>query len=342
MRPEQGDPHAHTHAHGGHEHDHDHSHGHGHSHDHAGHSHAISADADRRYLIIALALIVGFMAFEVVVGIIAHSLALLSDAGHMLTDAGAIVLSLVVIRLVQRPSGGRLTYGMRRAEVLSGQANGAVLLVLGVLVSYEGILRLIHPPRVAGPLVTIVAATGVVVNLAAAWVLAKANRQSLNVEGSFQHILTDLYAFIGTLVAGIVIIFTGFDRADAIASLVVAGLMLKSGYDLQRKTMRVLLESSPEGLAPDDVGWAMAEAEHVKQVHDLHLWELAPGHPLLTAHVLVAPKVDCHAVRRALEKMLQQRFKIEHTTLQVDHAREQLLTINTSTAAVTEPGRRAN
>jgi cobalt-zinc-cadmium efflux system protein len=324
MRPEQDD---HDHSHD--DHDHDHSHDHDHGHAHHGHSHGISADADRRYLTVALTLIVGFMAFEVVVGIIAHSLALLSDAGHMLTDAAALVLSLLVIRLVQRPSGGNLTYGMRRAEVLSGQANGAVLLVLGVIVTYEGISRLVHPPHVAGPLVTIVAAAGVVVNLAAAWVLAKANRQSLNVEGSFQHILTDLYAFIGTLVAGIVIITTGFDRADAIASLIVAGLMVKSGYDLQRKTMRVLLESSPEGMTPDDVGWALAQSEHVKQVHDLHLWELAPGHPLLTAHVLVAPKVDCHAVRRSLEHMLQQRFQIEHTTLQVDHARPQLLSIAT-------------
>ena len=179
----------------------------------------MSADADRRYLTIALALIVGLMAFEVVIGIIAHSLALLSDAGHMLTDAGAIVLSLIVIRLVQRPTGGSLTYGMRRAEVLSGQANGAVLLVLAVLVSYEAIARLIDPPKVSGLLVTVVAAVGVVVNIAAAWVLAKANRESLNVEGSFQHILTDLYAFIGTLIAGVVILFTGFDRADAIASL---------------------------------------------------------------------------------------------------------------------------
>jgi cobalt-zinc-cadmium efflux system protein len=328
---------------GGHEddHDHDHAHHHGHVH-HTGHSHALSADADRGYLTIALVLIVGFMAFEVIVGIVAHSLALLSDAGHMLTDAAALVLSLLVIRLVQRPSGGTLTYGMRRAEVLSGQANGAVLLVLGALVTYEGISRLVNPPHVAGPLVTIVAAVGVVVNVAAAWVLAKANRQSLNVEGSFQHIVTDLYAFIGTLIAGIVIILTGFDRADAIASLVVAALMFKSGYELQRKTMRVLLESSPEGMTPDEVGWAMAHAQHVKQVHDLHLWELAPGHPLLTAHILVAPKVDCHAVRRALEGMLRQRFHIEHTTLQVDHASEQLLSINTSSATLTEPGTRAN
>jgi len=309
--------------------DHNH-HGHNHSHGHAGggdHSHALSVDADRRYLTVALLLIVGFMIFEVVAGIIAHSLALLSDAGHMLTDAGALVLSLFVIRLVQRPSGGSLTYGMRRAEVLSGQANGAVLLVLGALVTYEGISRLVSPPQVTGGLVTVVAALGVVVNLGAAWVLAKANRESLNVEGSFQHIVTDLYAFIGTFIAGLVIIFTGFDRADAIASLVVAALMFRSGYTLQRKAVRVLLESAPERTAPEQVGWAMAHAALVCEVHDLHLWELAPGVPILTAHVLVAPAADCHGIRRELEQMLRGRFHIEHTTLQVDHAPHQVFSI---------------
>jgi len=299
-----------------------------HGHDHAGHTHGVSADADRRYLTIALALIAGFMAFEVVVGILAHSLALLSDAGHMLTDAGALVLSLVVIQLVERPTGSHLTYGMRRAEVLSGQANGAVLLVLGVLVVYEAISRLIHPPEVAGLQVTIVAAVGVVVNVAAAWVLAKANRQSLNVEGSFQHIVTDLYAFLGTLAAGVVIIFTGFNRADAIASLFVAALMIRSGFSLQRKAIRVLLEGAPEKTTPEEVGWAMARIEHVSEVHDLHLWELAPGHPVLTAHVLVGHDADCHAVRRTLERVLRERFAIAHTTLQVDHAPQQFLSIS--------------
>jgi cobalt-zinc-cadmium efflux system protein len=216
---------------------------------------------------------------------------------------------------------------MRRAEVLSGQANSAVLLVLGAIVIYEAISRLIWPPDVSGLLVTVVAGVGVVVNIAAAWILAKANRQSLNVEGSFQHILTDLYAFIGTLIAGVVILLTGFDRADAIASLFVAALMIRSGIALQRKAIRVLLESAPETTAPSDVGWAMAHAEHVSEVHDLHLWELAPGHPILTAHVLVAPAADCHGVRRSLECMLRERFGIEHTTLQVDHASRQLLSI---------------
>jgi cobalt-zinc-cadmium efflux system protein len=291
----------------------------------------VKADADARYLTIAFLLIVGFMAFEVVAGIVAHSLALLSDAAHMLTDAAALALSLFVIRYVQQPGGETLTYGRRRAEVLSGQANGAVLLVLGALVIYESISRLITPPDVGGLAVTIVAGIGVIVNLVAAWVLAKANRESLNVEGSFQHIITDLYAFIGTLIAGVVILTTGFDRADAIASLVVAVLMVRSGYYLQRKAIRVLLESAPEGLAPRDVGMALARGEHVKEVHDFHLWELAPGHPILTAHVLVEPGVDCHAARRTLERMLHDEFHIHHTTLQVDHAPRELLKMQRGT-----------
>ena len=126
-------------------------------------------------------------------------------------------------------------------------------------------------------LVTVVAAIGILVNIIAAWVLAKANRESLNVEGSFQHILTDLYAFIGTFIAGVVIIMTGFDRADAIASIAVAALMIRSGYVLQRKSIRVLLESAPEATTPSDVGWTMARTPQVSEVHDLHLWELTPG-----------------------------------------------------------------
>jgi cobalt-zinc-cadmium efflux system protein len=302
--------------------DHDHAAGHDHHDGHDHHAHGVKPDTDRRYLTIALVLILGFMAFEIVVGILAHSLALLSDAGHMLTDAGALVLSLFVIRLVKQPIGGKMTYGMRRAEVLSGQANGAVLLVLGVLVIYEAIWRLIRPPDVAAGLMTSVAAVGVVINVLAAWILAKANRQSLNVEGSFQHIVTDLYAFIGTLIAGVVILRTGFNRADAIASMFVAVLMIRSGFHLQRRTLRVLLESAPEDLLPAAVGEAMVHTALVKQVHDLHLWELAPGHPILTAHVLVTPKADCHAVRRSLEQMLQEHFRIDHTTLQVEHVHD--------------------
>ncbi len=307
----------------------DHAHAHG-GHAHAGHAHGISERADSRSLAIALSLIVGFMVLEIAAGILAHSLALLSDAGHMLTDAGAIALSLFVLRLVRQPGGAALTYGWRRAEVLSGQANGAVLLVLAALVTYESVARLIAPPQVAGLPVTVVAAAGIAVNIAAAWVMAKGNRQSLNIEGSFQHILTDLYAFIGTFVAGVVILATGFDRADAIASLAVAGLMFRSGFALQRKAIRVLLESAPTEMPPSEIGTAMAHAPEVTEVHDLHVWELAPRHPILTAHVLVAPGADCHRIRRDMERMLNTRFRIGHTTLQVDHAPDQLISIRRS------------
>jgi cobalt-zinc-cadmium efflux system protein len=306
-----------------------------HQHDHGGrgpacdaHGPGVSQNADRKYLMLAFLMIVAFMLFEVVVGLLAHSLALLSDAGHMLTDAAALALSLVVIHYVRRPGGEGLTYGRRRAEVLSGQASGALLLVLGLLVTYESIVRLITPPVVRGVAVTIVAAVGIVVNVSAAWVMAKADRRSLNIEGSFQHIVTDLYAFIGTFVAGVIIIVTGFNRADAIASLVVAALMFRSGYDLQRKAIRVLLEGAPEGMPPSQVGEAMARGDLVREVHDLHLWELAPGHPILTAHVLVAANADCHAVRRALERLLKDRFDIDHTTLQVDHVQDRLLSVS--------------
>jgi cobalt-zinc-cadmium efflux system protein len=221
-----------------------HDHDHGDGHDHEGHSHGVSADADRGKLAIALGLIIAFMAVEVTVGILASSLALLSDAAHMLTDATAIVLSIVAIRLAQRPAKGALTFGLKRTEILSAQFNGATLLVLGLLIVYEGISRLVNPPAVAGAAVLI----GIVVNLAATWTLSKANRESMNVEGSYQHLLTDLIAFIVTAIAGAVILATGFRRADGIASLVVAAVTLHAAYGLLKASGRVFLEAAPQGV----------------------------------------------------------------------------------------------
>jgi cobalt-zinc-cadmium efflux system protein len=297
----------------------------GHEHNHAGHSHGISADADRGKLLVALALILGFMCVEVAVGILAHSLALLSDAAHMLTDAGAIALSLVALRLAQRPARGALTYGLKRSEILSAQINGATLLVLGVLIVVEGIQRLIDPPDVKGGAVLVVALAGVVVNLAATWVLSRANRESMNVEGAFQHILTDLFAFILTAIAGVVILTTGFAEADGIASLIVAAIMLWAAFGLLKASGRVFLEAAPEGINPDDVGRAMVEVAGVSEVHDLHVWEVTSGFPALSAHVLVGRDADCHAKRRDLERVLYERFGLEHTTLQVDHEGAELL-----------------
>jgi cobalt-zinc-cadmium efflux system protein len=198
------------------------------------HSHGVSAGADTRYLAIGLALIVGFMLVEVVVALYSGSLALLSDAGHMLTDVGAIGASLWAIRLAARPATGSWTFGWKRAEILSAAGNGITLLVVGALVGFEAVRRLLEPPLVHGGPVLVVALLGVAVNLVAARVLAKANRSSLNVQGAFQHILTDLYGFIATFIAGVVIVVTGFARADAIASLIVVALMFHAAWGLLR------------------------------------------------------------------------------------------------------------
>jgi cobalt-zinc-cadmium efflux system protein len=301
--------------------------GHAHEHGPHGHSHGVSADADTGKLTIALALIVGFMLVEVVVGIVASSLALLSDAAHMLTDAGAITLSLVALRLARRPARAAMTFGLKRAEILSAQANGVTLLILALAILFEAVRRLVSPPDVEGGLVLIVALVGIVVNIAATMVLARANRQSLNIEGAFQHILTDLYAFIGTAIAGAVILLTGFARADALASILVAALMLRSAYGLLRASGRVFLEAAPEGLDPDEVGRAMVGVGGVVEVHDLHVWEVTSGFPALSAHVVVGNDADCHAKRRELEALLDRRFGIDHTTLQVDHEGGDLLNL---------------
>ncbi|MFI6446834.1 cation diffusion facilitator family transporter [Kitasatospora sp. NPDC050543] len=301
---------------------------------HGGHSHGVAADADRRWLLGALALIVVFMAGEVVAGFAAQSLALISDAAHMLTDAASIVLALVAMRLAARPARGGYTYGLKRAEILSAQANGVTLLVLSAWLGYEAVTRLLNPPEVTGSLVLITALIGIVVNLAATWCMSKANRTSLNVEGAFQHVLTDLYAFIATAVAGLIMLTTGFERADAIASLFVVALMLRAGIGLVRDSGRIFLEAAPAGIDPDVVADRLIAAEQVVEIHDLHIWEITSGQPALSAHILVAPDGDCHAVRRGLQRRLREDYRITHATLQVDHLGEddaqELLQIGTA------------
>jgi cobalt-zinc-cadmium efflux system protein len=277
------------------------------------------------------------MAGEIVAGLAAHSLALISDAAHMLTDAAAIALVLVTARLAARPPAGGYTYGLRRTEIMSAQANGITLVLLAAWLGYTAIRRLVTPPQVTGGTVLGVALAGVAVNLAATLLLARAGgrphgghgshggppragQPSLNVTGAFKHILTDLYAFAATAVAGLVIVLTGFARADAIATLVVVALMLHAGTGLIRESGRIFLEAAPAGLDPAAVGAAMAARRHVTEVHDLHIWEITSGLPAASAHILVAPGQDCHAVRADLEAFLSDQYGITHATLQADHA----------------------
>jgi cobalt-zinc-cadmium efflux system protein len=290
---------------------------------HHGHVHT----DDARRLTIALVLILGLMVTEVVAGVMADSLALLSDAAHMLTDAGAIALALFAARLARRPASGGFTFGFRRAEILSAQVNGATLVGLAVLIALEAIQRLVNPPDVAGLAVLVVAIVGIAVNLVATRVLAGADRSSLNVEGAFQHVLTDLFAFIATAIAGAVVLLTDFSRADGIAALVVAAVMLRSGYGLLRDSGRVLLEAAPRDLDPEEIGNVLAAQSHVVEVHDLHVWEVTSGFPAISAHVTVRAGCDTQAHRRELAELLRERFQISHSTLQVETRHEGPLTI---------------
>jgi len=293
-------------------------------HAHADHAHGVSADADRRYLLIALLLLAAFMLAEVIVALASGSLALLSDAGHMLSDVGAIGAALWAIRLAARPATGAWTFGWRRAEILSAAGNGITLLVVSGIVAVEAITRLIHPPRVDGGPVVAVAAAGIAVNIAAAWVLARANRSSLNVQGAFRHVLTDLYGFIGTVIAGIVILATGWTRADAIASLVVVVLMLKAAWELLAASGRILLEAAPKTMDLDDVRAHLLATEHVRDLHDLHAWTVTSSLPALSAHIVIDDACFTEGcVPRLLDQLqgcLAGHFDVEHSTFQLEAA----------------------
>ena len=291
-----------------HDHDHDQPHVHG---------------GDRKALAGALVLILGLMAVEVAAGIVAGSLALLADAGHMVTDAAALGFALFAAAMAAKPASGRWTYGYRRLEILAAQANGVTLVLVGAWIVYSAVRRLVHPTEVRGGLVLVVALAGVVVNLAATTLLARANRESLNVRGAYLHLITDLAAFAGTAVAGGLVLATGWNRFDPIASLLVAGLAFWAAAGLLRESTRIFLEASPGDIDPAEVGRTIVGEPGVVEVHDLHVWTVTSGFPALSAHVLVESGADCHGLRQELEEMLGERFGLDHTTLQVEHASTQ-------------------
>ncbi|MDQ3608779.1 MAG: cation diffusion facilitator family transporter [Actinomycetota bacterium] len=284
------------------------------------HAHPAPVDGDQRWLGIALAITVVLVAVEVTAGLLTGSIALLSDGGHNVTDAASIALALVAARLALRPPAGGLTFGLRRTEILSAQVNGATLLVLAGVIAFESVGRLLDPPDIDAAPVIMVGVLGGAANGVAAWALSRAARQSLNVRGAAQHVLADLYGSVAAVVAGVAVLAFGILAADPLAALVVVGLMVHAGWGLLRDSGRVLLEAAPEGMDVGAVGRSMSAVPGVVEVHDLHVWEITSGFPALAAHVLVAPGEDCHAARRTLESVLHDRFALEHTTLQVDHA----------------------
>lgn len=291
------------------------------------HSHAPDRSTSKRALKIAVALTTTFMFAEVVGGLISGSLALLADAAHMLSDSASLFIALGAIWLAEKPATLRRSFGYQRAEILAALLNGVTLVVVSLWIFYEAYNRLQDPPEVLGGTVLVVAVVGLLVNLLAAWVLSRDQQESLNVSAALRHVLADLAGSVGVIVAALIIILTGWRAADPIIAALIGTLILASAWPVIRDSVRVLLEQAPAGIDVGEVEEAIRTTPGVVDLHDLHLWTITSGFPALAVHVLVEQESDCHERRRALEGILSERFELEHTTIQVDHAEPQLLQI---------------
>ncbi len=285
--------------------------GHDHHHDHRA--------ADSRALVLVLCLTAAFMVAEVVGGLLSGSLALLADAGHMLSDSASLGLALGALALARRPATARLSFGFRRAEILAALANGVTLVAIAIWIFIEAARRLDDPPEVAGRTALLVAVTGLVVNLAGAAILWRAQGESLNLRAAFAHVIADLLGSVGVIVAAVLIITTGWLYADPLVSVLIGLLILVSSWRVLREATEVLLEATPAGIDAEAVGRRMAGSEGVVAVHDLHIWTITSGFPALSAHVVVGPQEDCHALQGQITQMLAHDYGISHTTLQVAH-----------------------
>ena len=293
--------------------------GHAHSHeDHSGHDHG--RGAGRRALVVVLALTTTFAAVEVVGGLITGSLALLADAGHMLSDSASLALALLAFWLSARPATPNRSFGYKRAEILAALANGVTLVAISIWIFIEAYGRLGEPPEILGGPMLAVAVAGLAVNVAGFAILARSSGESLNLQGAARHVLADLLGSVGAIAAALIVITTGWRYADPLISVLIGLLVLASSWKLLRDSVNILLEKSPPGLDADEIGRSMVRSGGVAEVHDLHVWTITSGFPALAAHVLVERDEDCHARRRELEGILHDEYGIEHTTLQVDHA----------------------
>jgi cobalt-zinc-cadmium efflux system protein len=283
---------------------------------HHGHDHG---EGNRRALAIVLALTAGFTAVEIVGGLLTGSLALLADAGHMLSDNLSLGIALFAAWLAQRPATPDKSFGYRRAEILAALANGVTLVVVAIWIFVEAYSRFADPPEVLGTPMLAVATLGLLVNVIGAFVLYRSGGESLNVEGAMRHVLADALGSVGAIAAAAVIILTGWRYADPLISVAIGLLILGSSWKLLKDSTNILLEATPHGLDASEVGSKMASSRGIVEVHDLHIWTITSGFPALSAHVLVGGQEDCHARRRDLETLLDHEYGISHTTLQVDH-----------------------
>jgi cobalt-zinc-cadmium efflux system protein len=284
------------------------------------HGHALEARRgdSRRRLWIALAINGAMLAVEVVGGLLTGSLAVLADAGHLLSDVGSIGLALFAAALASRPGGARRTFGFQRSEVLAALANGLLLVAVALAIGLAALGRLGDPPAIDGAGVLALGLLGLAGNIAATVVLSGGGREDLNLEGALRHSFADALGSLGVVVAGAFVLAGGSSIVDPIVGLVIAVLILASSWRLIKEPIEVLMETAPEGLDVEAMGAAICTEDGVRSVHDLHVWTVTPGFGALSAHVVVAAGTDSDLTRRRLELLLHERFEIDHTTLQME------------------------
>jgi cobalt-zinc-cadmium efflux system protein len=285
------------------------------------HDHAHALDArragNRARMAWALAINLGLLAATVVGGILTDSLALLADAGHLLSDVAAIAIGLIAARLASAVPTASRTFGLQRSEVIAALINGVTLVGIAVLIVVEAVDRLSDPPEVAGVGVVVLGAVGLFGNLAATWVLGRGERSDINLEAVLRHSAADALSSGGVVIAGVVILASDWDTIDPIISIVIALMIVLSSWRLLKEPFDVLMESAPAGMDAGEIGRAMCADRDVVEVHDLHVWTVTSGFPALSAHVVVVRDANPDLVRVRLERLLDQRFGIDHTTLQV-------------------------
>jgi cobalt-zinc-cadmium efflux system protein len=287
---------------------------HAHAHDH-GHGRA----GRTRALTWTLALVVGYTAAEVVGGLLSGSLALLADAGHMVSDAAALALTLVAIRFARKAPTAERTFGHHRAEILAALANGAALLALSVFIFVEAYQRLREPHPIEGGLMLGVAAGGLLVNLSGLWLLHGNHGDDLNVRGAWLHVLTDALGSVQAMAAAVLIRAYGWTWVDPIASILIAVLVIYSSWALIRQSVDVLMEGTPRHIDLGELRLALERVGDVQDIHDLHVWTITSGFVSLSAHMVVSERADAGAVLKSSEQVLAERFKIRHSTLQIEH-----------------------
>jgi cobalt-zinc-cadmium efflux system protein len=274
---------------------------------------------------IALAINVVLLLAEIVGGLVTGSLAVLADAGHLLSDVGSIVLALIAARLASLPARGQRTFGYQRSEVLAALVNGLLLVAVSIGIAWAAIGRLSDPPAIDGAGVLALGALGLAGNLAATWVLARGQREDINLEGVLRHSVADALGSLGVVLAGGFVLLGGSDIVDPIVGLLIAALVLASSWRLIKEPFEVLMEAAPADLDVDAMGAAICREDGVRSVHDLHVWTVTAGFGALAAHVVVARGCDRDLVCRKLELTLTERFGIEHTTLQMEEEADRAL-----------------